>query len=239
MPRTRRPATPPAPFSGRSPRYNSPPLGSFSRTERPERWRGPRYRPPDLDVGYEPQTDRDYSPAQASRAPRRARSSRRVGASWEQFGGTAKSGIRIFGKGYSRFQAVYGAVALLSSVLFTLAKFQNVKDTLGDIVVECDQAAFVVEQLDAMLQDPALVDSLASDRAGGRLVAKLEEAREGIQSVIEDMRARLAEYNRNDDLSVTAKIRYFVRDSRKIANLRMKLRRRLDDLQQLMVWLNR
>jgi hypothetical protein len=83
-----------------------------------------------------------------------------------------------------------------------------------------------------------MVDALESDRAGRRLLGKLRRIRSGIARVIEELRTRVGKYSRGK-LGFTSKITFLLDDSGKVSGLRTRLRQDLDNLLDLVVWLNR
>jgi hypothetical protein len=177
-------------------------------------------------------------PPGPSRRRTTTRQSQRPDLNWTRVGGTAKSGFRTFGRGYHKFQGLYGAIAFGAGIALALREFNDLRGTIQKVEDECDHADVILGQLEAVLDDEEVVTSLNSDGAGRKLVGKLRRARKDIARAIGDLRPRVRKYG-GEHLGIKSKIQYYIDDSSKVSGLRMKLRQNLDNLQDLVVWIDR
>jgi hypothetical protein len=192
-----------------------------------------------LANNYSSSAQRGYGRFPTTSGPEMGRASRgRRGKGWGNVGGTASRGFRTVGKGYSKFQALYGSIAFGTSLLIGIMKFNNVKGTIEEVNDECNHAAVILRQLDAVLSDRDAQHHLKSDRAGRKLLEKLRHIRGHISQTIDDLQDRVGKYPRNH-LGFLAKVQFFIDDSHKVSGLRGRLRHNLDILQDLTIWLHR
>lgn len=157
----------------------------------------------------------------------------RMEAHWDTMHGAAKKAE----KGYSGLQSLLEFAAVSTTLFYGLRRYTKVKDEVTATSDDCAHVRVVVAQLDELLDDDGVIHSLTSDQAGRRLYAQLKKSSREIHDTLDEMKPCLRRYG--GSLSVTSRLRYIALDTKKLSGLREKLRHETDDLQELMIWLNR